>query len=121
MTEYQKIKNILAFLAILFGEDKIWWDSIMKFNPSYIIEKFERYIDFTPPTSATGLHTNLRTDCFDRYLKKYKIPNEEKKQEKRETIDIESLKPIYYNDRIIGYLPCYESKIQRFFVVESTD
>ena len=31
---------------------------------------------------------------------------------------IKTLKPVYYNGKIIAYIPCGESKIERYFVVE---
>lgn len=77
MTEQQKIKNILAFLAILFGESKIWHEEIMGFSPQYLIEKFNRYILSTLHESDWGLHQSLRRSVFEPYCKKYNIPFEQ--------------------------------------------
>lgn len=77
MTDQQKIKNIISFLAILFGESKIWWEEIMKFHPDYLIEKFDRYINSTRHESNWGLHMTLRKDCFEHYCQKYQIPFEQ--------------------------------------------
>lgn len=74
MTEQQQIKNIIAFLAILFGESKTWHEEIMQFTPEYLIEKFERYIVSTKHESDWGLHKSLRVCVFEPYCKKHNIP-----------------------------------------------
>lgn len=76
MTEQQKIKNIIAFLAILFGESKVWHEEIMQFSPDYLIEKFERYILNTRSASDWGLHTLLRRNLLEPYFKKHNIKYE---------------------------------------------
>lgn len=73
MTEKQQIKNIIAFLAILFGESKLWHEEIMKFNPEYLIEKFNRYILSTRNESDWGLHPSLRKTVFEPYCRKHDI------------------------------------------------
>lgn len=73
MTEQQQIKNIIAFLSILFGDSKLWHDEIMKFNPEYLIEKFNRYILSTRNESNWGLHPSLRKSVFESYCIKHKI------------------------------------------------
>jgi hypothetical protein len=73
MTKNEKLKNVLAFCSILFGESDIWWDHIMEFNPDYLIEKFERYIEHNNPSSPWGLHPSLRRKVFNKYLDKYGI------------------------------------------------
>lgn len=77
MTNNEQIKNILAFLSILFGEDHPCWSKIMDFPPEYLIEKFNRYIESTRPESPWGLHPSLRLHAFNRYLDKYKIEHDE--------------------------------------------
>lgn len=74
MTKQQQIKNILVFLAILFGESKIWFDEIINFHPDYLIEKFERYINSTRHQSDCGLHLSVRIGLFEPYCEKYNIP-----------------------------------------------
>ena len=73
MTQQQQIKNIIAFLAILFGESKVWGDEIMHFSPDYLIEKFERYIEFTRHASDWGLSPSLRNQIFEPYCRKHNI------------------------------------------------
>ncbi len=77
MTDNQQIKNIIAFLSILFGESKTWHDEIMKFQPEYLIEKFDRYIEFTRHASDWGLHPTVRRQVFDKYCELHKIPHEQ--------------------------------------------
>lgn len=77
MTEQQQIKNIIAFLAIFFGESKLWHEEIMKFPPDYLIEKFERYIESDRYGADWGLHPSLRRNVFDVYCEKHKIPHKE--------------------------------------------
>ncbi len=77
MKKEEQIKNILAFLSILFGEEDIWWNTIMNFKPDYLIEKFERYIEFNKSGSPWGLHPSLRARTFNRYLDKYGLTHDE--------------------------------------------
>lgn len=73
MTKEEKVKNILAFISILFGEEYDLVPAIMKMSPDYLIEKFERYVLSDRPQSDWGLHPSLRRNFFNRYLEKYKI------------------------------------------------
>lgn len=77
ITKEQQVKNILAFLAILFGESHLWHDEIMHFTPDYLIEKFTRYMESGGAESAWGLHPSLRQKAFNRYLHKWDIPYDE--------------------------------------------
>ncbi len=77
MTKNQQVKNILAFLSILFGDDQEWWSKIMDFRPDYLIEKFDRYIESHRVESPWGLHPSLRRQTFNRYLDKYGIEHDE--------------------------------------------
>jgi hypothetical protein len=72
MTKHEKIANIVAFLTILFGEDEEM-NTIMKFNPSYIIEKFDRYVESTTIEYPWGMHPALRNNIFHRYMDKWKL------------------------------------------------
>ena len=74
MTREQQVRNIVAFLAILFGESDTWHEEIMKFTPDYLIEKFDRYIRTTSSQSDWGLHRTLRHGVFEPYCDKWKIP-----------------------------------------------
>jgi hypothetical protein len=73
LTKEEKVKNILCFLAIFFGETEIWENVIMNVHPDYLIEKFERYIMSLESKDERGLHPSLRQNVFDRYCDKYKI------------------------------------------------
>jgi hypothetical protein len=73
MTEHQQIKNIIAFLSILFGESALWEDEIMEFYPDYLIDKFNRYIHSAQNQSDWGLNPSLRRQVFNRYCEKYDI------------------------------------------------
>ena len=41
----EKIANIIAFLSIMFGENPERFKKTIEFNPNYVIEKFERYVE----------------------------------------------------------------------------
>lgn len=68
MNEQIQVKNIIAFLCILFGENSNALKAIFEFSPKYIIEKYEHYIE-----SEWGLHPNLRTHIFDEYCAKWNL------------------------------------------------
>lgn len=74
MNTDQKINNVLAFLALLFGENILWEDYIMDFSPAYLIEKFDRYILGTQYEASWGIHPALRHRTLDQYCVKWKIP-----------------------------------------------
>ena len=76
MTEHEQIKNIIAFLLIIFGENEILSNEIMNLHPEYLIEKFNRYILSNKSESEWGLHPFLRRRLFDRYCEKWEIENE---------------------------------------------
>lgn len=75
MTKHEKVANIVAFFAIMFGEDNaIWneiWNQIMKIDPNYIIEKFQRYVLSERVEYPWGMHPSLRKQRFDAYTKKW--------------------------------------------------
>ncbi len=73
MKKDQQVNNILAFLAIVFGEDGFFESSIMKFPPDYLIEKFERYILSSRYEASWGIHPALRHQTLDKYCKQWKI------------------------------------------------
>jgi hypothetical protein len=73
MKEIDQIKNILAFLSIMFGESTVWETDIMNKDPKYLIEKFNRYIQSVRSAHPWGLHPSLRNTVFNRYCKKYSI------------------------------------------------
>ncbi len=74
MNTKEKVKNIFAFLSILFNQKHECLGEIMNMPPDYIIEKFERYVLSTRPESDWGLHPSLRATIFDRYCKKWDLP-----------------------------------------------
>lgn len=74
MPKEEQVKNIIAFLAILFGKSKLWHQEIMHYSPDYLIEKFDRYILSTRDESNWGLHPLLRRSVLEPYCKKHKIP-----------------------------------------------
>lgn len=73
MNDQSKVKNIMAFLCILFGENKEALKAIFDFSPKYLIEKYERYIESDKSESEWGLHPNLRTYVFDEYCSKWNL------------------------------------------------
>jgi hypothetical protein len=74
MMKNQQIANIMAFLCIMFGdEDQGVFNRILKMNPDYLIEKFNRYIESTRVEFQWGMHPGLRSHCFQRYMDKWKI------------------------------------------------
>ena len=70
----EKIKNILAFLSIIFNDNEDCLKEVMKIRPEYLIEKFERYVLSNRSESDWGLHPYLRRIFFDRYCEKYNLP-----------------------------------------------
>lgn len=77
LSKNEQVKNILAFLSILFAENTEWWDVIMNYSPEYLIEKFNRYIETTRASSPWGLHPTLRKRAFNHYLDKHGIEHDE--------------------------------------------
>lgn len=77
MTKKEKIANIVAFFAIMFGEDSPALDAFMKLAPDYIIEKFERYVLSPRVEHPWGLHPSLRKNIFDVYIDKWEWELEE--------------------------------------------
>ena len=74
MTNDQKVANIIAFFAIIFSEeDEAWEHVIMKMSPSYLIEKFERYVESEIPEYNWGMHLALKKSYFDRYVDKWQL------------------------------------------------
>jgi hypothetical protein len=73
LTPEQKVKNIFAFLAIVFGEDLELAEEIMEMRPEYLIEKFDRYVLSDQYQADWGLHPSLRKGIFNRYCIKHKL------------------------------------------------
>jgi hypothetical protein len=73
LKKHEQIANVVAFLSLLFGEDSEAWNTIMEFNPNYIIEKFERYILSARTQYPWGLHPSLRSMRFQRYVDKWEL------------------------------------------------
>jgi len=76
MTEEKiiKVKNIISFFAIIFGEDVDFSDfssRIMSFSPDYLIEKYERYVLSLHDESEWGLHPLLKARITDKYFEKW--------------------------------------------------
>ncbi len=71
MTEENKIKNMFAFLSILFGEDEHLSRKLIDIPPSYLIEKWDRYIESKTAEHPWGMHPNLRSEFFDLYFEKW--------------------------------------------------
>lgn len=70
---YKKLKNIFAFLSILFGDDPTMIQKLMEKSPDYLIEKWERYVESDSDEYLFGLHPALKTKYFDRYLGKWGV------------------------------------------------
>lgn len=68
-----KVKNILCFLIILFGEDLHTMSLLGHFSPNYIIEKYNRYIESALIEHESGIHTNFRTELLDTYCSKWHL------------------------------------------------
>ena len=66
-----KLKNIFAFLSILFGEDLYLSSELMDKSPEYLIEKWERYVMSVGDEHFWGMHPNLRSHYFDEYFRKW--------------------------------------------------
>lgn len=71
MTQQDKLKNILAFLVILFGDDEHVMTKIMDFSPSYLIEKYERYIESPVAEYDYGMHPSLRQKAYEPYARRW--------------------------------------------------
>lgn len=72
MTKQDKLKNIFAFLCILFGDDIYMSNQLMKMRPDYIIEKYNRYVESNRDEWPWGIHPSLRHGYFDIYFDKWK-------------------------------------------------
>lgn len=81
MTKEDQVKNIIAFLSILFGESDVFCNVIMKFPPDYLIEKFNRYILSQRDEHSWGLHPSLRRNVFNEYCIKYGLDTKQYKDE----------------------------------------
>lgn len=67
----EQLKNIFAFLSILFGEDLYLSERLMEISPHYLIEKWNRYVMSVHIEHPWGLHPNLRHQYFDEYFNKW--------------------------------------------------
>lgn len=86
MNKDQQVNNVLAFLAILFGESDVWHKDIMSFTPDYIIEKFNRYINSLHYEAGWGIHPSYRNKIIKPYCDKWNIKTGD------ELIDIDEVK-----------------------------
>lgn len=68
-----KIKNIIAFLSIIFSEDELILSSLFKKSPDYLLEKYERYLNSNKDESLRGMHPALRKQIFNKYCEKWNI------------------------------------------------
>ncbi len=73
MHKDEKVANIIAFLSIFFGEDPEIFQTIMEFNPNYVIEKFERYVGSDKAQYHWGIHPALKSKRLDAYIKKWEL------------------------------------------------
>jgi hypothetical protein len=78
MTKNEQVRNILAFLSIIFGDymgedTDIILRALIKISPDYLIEKYERYILSGTPESKYGINPVLRSKLFNKYLKHWDI------------------------------------------------
>lgn len=74
MTKHEKVANIIAFFAIMFGEEHPHaWQALMGFHPDYIIEKFERYVESMRVEYPWGMHPSLRSHRFNAYTDKWRL------------------------------------------------
>jgi len=64
--KHEKIKNILAYLCLLFGESD-FMKEIMHLSPDYIYEKWEQRMDADESQYQHGLHKLLKSKVFDKY------------------------------------------------------
>ena len=69
MTDLDKLKNILSFLCILFGDSK-FMDDIFNMSPDYILEKYERYVKSNTREWPWGMHPSMKQTTFLRYCDK---------------------------------------------------
>ena len=73
LTDEQRIRNVMAFLSIMFGEDQHMWGAIMQLNPLYVVEKFERYVLSEINEADWGLHPALRRRTYNQWMEKHGI------------------------------------------------
>lgn len=69
------IKNAIAFLFILFNEDPVMFDRIRDMSPSYIMEKWDRYMNYEGDYWRHGMHPLLR-EQFDMYCEVWEMEND---------------------------------------------
>lgn len=72
MTHKEKIKDIMAFLFILFGEMDFVL-RLMNMSPDYILEKWDFINNTDYGAHRTMMHANLKTEVFDEYCAKWGV------------------------------------------------
>ena len=73
MNKEAKIKNIIAFLSIIFSEDSLILSELMEKSPTYLLEKYERYVLSERDESPWGMHPIVRNGVFNHYCEKWHI------------------------------------------------
>ncbi len=70
MKKSDKVKNIIAFLAVMFNEDLEFVKWLSTKHPEYILEKFMRYVEYEDIAWEWGLHPALKIRLFDEWVRK---------------------------------------------------
>lgn len=73
MTDIDKLKNILSFLCILFGEKHDVMETIFDMHPEYIMEKYQTFVRSDRREWPWGMHQSLKINVFNRWLEKHKV------------------------------------------------
>lgn len=81
ISDADKLKNILSFLCILFGEKHDVMETIFSFHPEYIMEKYEKYVRSDRREWPWGMHPSLKKNVFNRWLEKHEVEFSEDKAE----------------------------------------
>ena len=82
MSDIDKLKNIVSFLCILFGENHDVIETIFGMSPEYIMEKYERYVKSDTREWPWGMHPSLKKSVFNAWLQKFNVEMSDDKAEK---------------------------------------
>jgi hypothetical protein len=71
MTRNEKVRSIMGFLWIVFGDSDIWATHIINFEPDHLIEAFERYITSDDYTAKWIIHPIMTQCIYYQYCEKH--------------------------------------------------
>jgi len=82
ITKLEEAANIVAFLCVLFDEDRDIMDRVMIMPPDYIVEKFYAYAQENKEVHQWLKHHLLREKIFSVYLQEWMLDKSSRIKEK---------------------------------------